>query len=241
MPAWRPLVGLIRSLSARGRDPSQSCRLRSSLPRPHRDPPTEGWRWNGCSQTRLDYVVGVDPHRDVHALAIVHAGTGGAVGSAQVTANERGYAQALRLAEREASGRRGWAIEGTGSYGPGSPASWPSAASGCSRSGAEEGAALARARRTRSTRSGLPAACSVRRSPQPRAAGEREALRALMVARAGSLAAKNAAPLPAAGPARDQPRTAAQRAALTDAGAASQAPSGGCAPTGSGTRSYAAR
>jgi transposase len=65
----------------------------------------------------LDYVVGVDTHRDAHALAIVDAGTGAAVGSARVTANERGYA--LRLAEREASGRRGWAIEGTGSYGAG--------------------------------------------------------------------------------------------------------------------------
>src|SRR6266498_779134 len=31
VPAWRPLVGLIRSLSALcGRDPSQSCRQRSS-------------------------------------------------------------------------------------------------------------------------------------------------------------------------------------------------------------------
>jgi transposase len=63
----------------------------------------------------VDYVVGVDPHRDAHALAIVHAGTGGAVRSAQVTANARGYARALRLAEREAPGRRAWAIEGTGS------------------------------------------------------------------------------------------------------------------------------
>src|SRR5262249_28380296 len=67
----------------------------------------------------LDYVVGVDPHRDRHALAIVHAGTGGAVRSVEVTASERGYAQALRLAEREAPGRRAWAIEGTGSYGAG--------------------------------------------------------------------------------------------------------------------------
>src|SRR5262252_6140617 len=67
----------------------------------------------------FDYVVGVDTHRDAHALAIVHARTGGAVGSAQVTASERGYARALRLAEREAPGRRAWAIEGTGSYGAG--------------------------------------------------------------------------------------------------------------------------
>src|SRR6266540_3259725 len=67
----------------------------------------------------LDYVVGVDPHRDTHALAIVRAGTGAAVFPAQVAASEHGYAQALRLAEREAPGRRAWAIEGTGSYGAG--------------------------------------------------------------------------------------------------------------------------
>ena len=67
----------------------------------------------------LDYVVGVDPHRDRHALAIVHAATGAALVEVQVTASERGYAQALRLTEREAPGRRAWAIEGTGSYGAG--------------------------------------------------------------------------------------------------------------------------
>jgi transposase len=37
----------------------------------------------------------------------------------QVRASERGYARALCLAEREAPGRRAWAIEGTGSYGAG--------------------------------------------------------------------------------------------------------------------------
>ena len=67
----------------------------------------------------MDYVVGVDPHRDTHALAIVHAATGAAVFAAQVAASERGYVEALRLAEREAAGRRAWAIEGTGSYGAG--------------------------------------------------------------------------------------------------------------------------
>jgi transposase len=66
-----------------------------------------------------DYVVGVDPHRDAHALAIVQAATGGALFAVEVVAGERGYAQALLLAEREAPGRRAWAIEGTGSYGAG--------------------------------------------------------------------------------------------------------------------------
>jgi len=141
----------------------------------------------------LDYVVGVDRHRDAHALAIVHAGTGGAVGSTRVTANERGYAQALRLAEREASGRRGWAIEGTGSYG-----------AGLARFLARRGERVLEVGRTRRERrshaktdalDALRAARSVLGEAElasPRAAGEREALRALMVARAGSLAAKKA-------------------------------------------------
>jgi len=65
---------------------------------------------------KLDFVVGVDPHRDRHALAIVHAATGAAVSEVEVAASELGYAQALCLAEREAPGRRAWAIEGTGSF-----------------------------------------------------------------------------------------------------------------------------
>ena len=42
-----------------------------------------------------------------------------AVFEAEVAAGAPGYARALRLAERQAPGRRAWAIEGTGSYGAG--------------------------------------------------------------------------------------------------------------------------
>jgi transposase len=141
----------------------------------------------------LDYVVGVDPHRDRHALAIVHAATGAALFGAQVTANERGYAQALCVAEREAPGRRAWAIEGTGSYG-----------AGLARFLARRGERVLEVGRTRRERrshaktdelDALRAARSVLGEAElasPRAAGEREALRAMMVARAGALAAKKA-------------------------------------------------
>jgi transposase len=141
----------------------------------------------------VDYVVGVDPHRDAHALAIVHAGTGGAVRSAQVTANARGYARALRLAEREAPGRRAWAIEGTGSYG-----------AGLARFLARRGEwvlEVGRTRRERRSHAKTDALDAVRAArsvlgetelASPRAGGEREALRALLVARAGALAAKKA-------------------------------------------------
>jgi transposase len=141
----------------------------------------------------LDYVVGVDPHRDTHALAIVHAGTGAAVFGGQVVASERGYAQALRRAERDAPGRRAWAIEGTGSYGAGLTRFLSARG--------ERVLEVGRTRRERRSRAktdaidALRAARSVLGTVQlasPRAAGEREALRALMVARAGALAAKKA-------------------------------------------------
>ena len=68
---------------------------------------------------QLDYVVGVDPHRDSHALAVVEVVTGVVIAESTVAANSDGYANALKLAETHASGRRTFAIEGTGSFGAG--------------------------------------------------------------------------------------------------------------------------
>jgi transposase len=68
---------------------------------------------------QLDYVVGVDTHRDEHVLALVAAPAGAVVAGKAVRANGRGYREALRFGERYAAGRRAWAIEGTGSYGAG--------------------------------------------------------------------------------------------------------------------------
>jgi transposase len=68
---------------------------------------------------RLDYVIGVDPHRDTHALAVVDVRTGGVVVERSVSANSAGYKRALQLAQEYAPGRRAFAIEGTGSFGAG--------------------------------------------------------------------------------------------------------------------------
>ena len=68
---------------------------------------------------QLDYIVGVDPHRDSHALAVVHVRSGAVVFESTVSADSDGYAQALTLAERHAPGRRAFAVEGTGSFGAG--------------------------------------------------------------------------------------------------------------------------
>ena len=65
----------------------------------------------------LDYVVGVDTHRDEHVLAVVAAATGAVLARQVVPANERGYQAALRFAGEAAHGARAWAVEGTGKIG----------------------------------------------------------------------------------------------------------------------------
>jgi transposase len=67
----------------------------------------------------LDYVIGVDTHRDQHTLAVVAARTGAVLAESVVPARARGYADALRFAAEHAAGARVWAIEGAGHYGAG--------------------------------------------------------------------------------------------------------------------------
>jgi transposase len=67
----------------------------------------------------LDYVIGVDTHRDQHTLAVVAAPTGAVLAQAVVRADGRGYGEALRFAARHASDARAWAVEGAGHYGAG--------------------------------------------------------------------------------------------------------------------------
>jgi transposase len=52
----------------------------------------------------LDFVIGVDPHRDVHALAVVEVRSGVVVVEGSVSADSGGYAEALRIAEQQAPG-----------------------------------------------------------------------------------------------------------------------------------------
>jgi len=68
---------------------------------------------------QLDYVVGVDPHRDSHALAVVHVVSDAIVFESTVVASSDGYAHALKLVDQHAPGRRAFAVEGTGSFGAG--------------------------------------------------------------------------------------------------------------------------
>jgi transposase len=66
----------------------------------------------------LDYVIGVDSHRDRHALALL-AGSGAPLLACELGADEVGYAEALTLVRTHAPGRRAWALEGSGCYGKG--------------------------------------------------------------------------------------------------------------------------
>ena len=61
---------------------------------------------------QLDYIVGVDPHRDSHAIAVVEVISGAVVFEANVDASSDGYARALTLVEAHGPGRRAFAAKG---------------------------------------------------------------------------------------------------------------------------------
>jgi transposase len=133
----------------------------------------------------VDYVVGVDRHRDEHVLAVVVAPAGAVVAQQTVATTARGYAQAVRFARRFGGGAHVWAIEGAGHYG-----------AGLARYLSERGEAVLEVGRTpRNERrlrgkddqlDAVRAARAVLTSEplaRPRAGDRREALRLLLVAR----------------------------------------------------------
>lgn len=67
---------------------------------------------------RVDAVIGVDTHKRTHTAALVTP-TGGLIEHRTAPSDGRGIERLLAFAQRQAPGRRVWAIEGTGSYGAG--------------------------------------------------------------------------------------------------------------------------
>ena len=128
-----------------------------------------------------------------HALGVVEVRSGVVVFEASVAADSGGYAEALRVAERHAPGRRAFAVEGAGSFG-----------AGLTRflvGRGEQVFEVGRLRRERLSGGKTDALDAVRaarsvltkkRPAMPRSSGEREALRALMAAREGAVNAKRA-------------------------------------------------
>ena len=140
---------------------------------------------------QVDYVVGVDPHRDSHALAIVHVLSGAVVFETTIAASSQGYAEALQLVDAHAPSRRAFAVEGSGSFGAGLTRFLTSRG--------ERVLEVSRLRRERRSGGKSDAIDAVRaarsvlgqeRPATPRAGGERQALQALVAAREGAVNAK---------------------------------------------------
>lgn len=140
------------------------------------------------------FVVGVDTHADTHTLALLETRTQRTRRSVTIPATRRGYRQALRLARRQAAGRRVWALEGSGSYG-----------AGLARFLVERGEQVLEVerparegRRGRLKSDALDAERAARhvlgeRGSRPRLSRETQALRPLLVAREGAVTARTAA------------------------------------------------
>jgi transposase len=139
----------------------------------------------------LDFVIGVDTHRDEHVLVVVSA-SGAVLAQRVVRAESSGYRSALAFAERFAAGRRVWAIEGAGSYG-----------AGLARMMVERGEAVLEAgrparaqRRSRGKDDALDALLAARgllaseAGTVPRDGGRREALRLLLITRRSAVDAR---------------------------------------------------
>lgn len=137
----------------------------------------------------VDYVVGVDTHRDEHTLALVEAATGAVLAVRTVSANNDGYVEALRFASRQAEAARLWAVEGAGHYG-----------AGLARYLSEQGETVLEVgrsprseRRLRGKDDQLDAVRAARAAltseplPLPRSGERREALRLLLVARSSAV------------------------------------------------------
>ena len=133
----------------------------------------------------LDYVVGVDTHRDEHVLAVVGAPAGAVVAQRSVRASARGYAAAVHFADTHANGARVWVVEGAGHYGAG----LARYLSGCGETVLEVGRGPRDERRLRGKDDSLDAIRAARTAlasetlAMPRAGQRREALRLLLLAR----------------------------------------------------------
>jgi transposase len=120
----------------------------------------------------LDFVVGVDPHRDSHAITVVEVRTGIVVVESSVAADSGGYAEALRVADEHAPGRRAFAIEGSGSFGAGLTRFLAEQCEQVFEIGRPRRDAARAARPMRSTRSGQLGLYSSRNGLRPHAAAE---------------------------------------------------------------------
>ena len=142
---------------------------------------------------QLDYVVGVDPHRDSHALAVVHVVSGAVVLEATVAASSDGYAAGAEARRGARAGSARVRCRGNRLVRCRSDAlPHAVAASGCSRWAGCGGSAARRQDRRARRGPRRPQRARAERPATPRAGGERQALQALVAAREGAVNAKRA-------------------------------------------------
>lgn len=143
----------------------------------------------------VDVVVGVDTHRDKHAIAAVRSFDGALLASLSISADADGYRAAAAFADEHATPTRAWALEGSGCYGAGLArfltargervieVDRPTRAEGRTNAKSDELDA-ARAARTTLGREA---------HPRPRINPTHDALRALVSTRDGAISARTAA------------------------------------------------
>jgi len=143
---------------------------------------------------QIDFVVGVDTHRDSHTAAIVTP-VGSLVTHLNIVAEADGYCRLLAFAREHARGRRIWAIEGTGSFGAGLTAAlleqgeWVVEIDHPKRPARRNGAKTDELDAQRAAREAL----AREHLAQPRRRGDREAIRVLLTTRESAMRARTKA------------------------------------------------
>lgn len=148
----------------------------------------------GALEGCVEFVIGVDTHRDSYTAAVLDSG-GGLREMTTVATDAFGARKLLAFAARHAPGRRVWAIEGSGSYGAGLTSfllergEWVAEVDRPRRPARRNGAKSDELDAVRAAREAL----SRDHLAQPRRRGEREALRVLLAAREGAVRARTQA------------------------------------------------
>jgi transposase len=138
----------------------------------------------GMLEGQVQFVIGVDTHRDTHTAAVCDP-TGAVLAHLTMATTSAGHRQLLGWVQRQAPGSRVWAIEGTGSFG-----------AGLTSLLADQGELVVEvdrpkrpARRNGAKSDALDATRAAREVlarehlAQPRARGDREAMRVLLATR----------------------------------------------------------
>jgi len=149
----------------------------------------------GMLAEHADHVIGVDTHRDAHSAAAIATRTGSVAAQMTVAADAFGYKRLLRFARRHATGQRVWAIESSGSFGAGlttfllAHGEWVVEVDRPKRPARRNGAKSDELDAVRAGREALERD----HLAQPRARGEREAIRVLLITRRGAMRARTKA------------------------------------------------